>query len=180
MVNKHTLHCHPSPSELISRIHPLIFLIFLWTQRGLISPEYFLNFFLKLVYPTMVAEKFHIYGVKITGKYIFESKNLNLFILSPSKAFPQLFIITMPGRRKLSILPKQRFLKIYFSLVERREDYGAEKMTKIKLARELVTSFDKFHHFSTFTFLVSVLLYMLKCEGSLTSLIFTKNYCTQE
>ena len=40
---------------------------------------------------------------------------------------------------------KQRFL--YFSLAQREEDYGAEKITKIKLARVLVTSFDKFYHF---------------------------------
>ena len=34
-----------------------------------------------------------------------------------------------------------------FSSLEREEDYGAEKMTKIKFARVLVTSFDKFYHF---------------------------------
>ena len=30
----------------------------------------------------MVAEKFQIYSVKITGKYICESKKLNLFIFT--------------------------------------------------------------------------------------------------
>ena len=43
MVNKHTVDYHPSPSRLISRIHPLIFLL---TPKGFISPESFLNFFL--------------------------------------------------------------------------------------------------------------------------------------
>ena len=62
-----------------------------------------------------------------------------------SENLPQVFIITTPGRRKLPISPKQRFL--YFSSPEREEDYGAEKMTKIKFARVLVTSFDKFYHF---------------------------------
>ena len=32
----------PSPSELTSRIHALIFL---WTPKGFISPEYFRSFF---------------------------------------------------------------------------------------------------------------------------------------
>ena len=36
---------HPSPSELTSRTHPVIFL---WTPKGFISPEYFLNFFSNL------------------------------------------------------------------------------------------------------------------------------------
>ena len=41
MVNEHTIYYHPSPSELTSRIHALIFL---WTPKGFISKEYFLNF----------------------------------------------------------------------------------------------------------------------------------------
>ena len=65
-----------------------------------------------------------------------------------SKNVPQVTIITTPGRRKLTIPPKKRFL--YFSSAEREEDYGAEKMTKIKLARVLVTSFDKFYHFCSY------------------------------
>ena len=35
----------------------------------------FPEFFLKPVYPTMIAEKYQIYGVKITERYICESKN---------------------------------------------------------------------------------------------------------
>ena len=53
-----------------------------------------------------------------------------------------------PGRRKLPIPSEQRFLNVYFSTVERgwREDYGVEKITKIKPTRILVTNFAKFHH----------------------------------
>ena len=36
IVNKHTVDYHPSPSQLISRIHTLIFL---WNPMGFISPE---------------------------------------------------------------------------------------------------------------------------------------------
>ena len=40
--NKHTVDYLPSPSKLTSRIHPLIFL---WTPKRFISPEYFLKFY---------------------------------------------------------------------------------------------------------------------------------------
>ena len=45
----------------------------------------------------MVVEKFPIYGVKISGKYICESKNLICsFAHVPSKTLPKIFIITLP------------------------------------------------------------------------------------
>ena len=65
MANEHTVVYHFSPSKLTSKIH---LLIFLWTPKGFISPEYLLNFFLKPVYPTIVAETFQICSVKLTGK----------------------------------------------------------------------------------------------------------------
>ena len=37
---QNTVDYHPSPSQLISRIHPLIFL---WTHNGFVSPKSFLN-----------------------------------------------------------------------------------------------------------------------------------------
>ena len=113
MVKKHTADCHPSPSELTSRIHPLIFL---WTPKGCIYPI-FLEFFLKPGYPTKVVEKFQILGVKITGKYICELKSwICLFLLmSPSKILPQILIITTPGWRKLPISPQTMFfLNLFF------------------------------------------------------------------
>ena len=79
----------------------------------------FLEFFLKPVYPTMVAKKFQIHGVKITGKYICESKKKTFLLLPPSRTLPLVFIITIPGRRKLPTPPKQSFLKIYFSPAKR-------------------------------------------------------------
>ena len=48
MVNKHTVDYHPIPSQLISRIHPLIFL---WTPKGFMSPEFSLISFLDLHIP---------------------------------------------------------------------------------------------------------------------------------
>ena len=96
----------------------------------------------------MVAEKFQIYSVKITGKYICESKKLNLFIFThtlkqtPLPPPPPCFYHYSPGRRKLTILPEDLF---FHSKKGKGENYAVEKNTKIKPKRVLVTSFDKFH-----------------------------------
>ena len=63
IVNKHTVNYHPSPSQLISRIHTLIFL---WTPKGFISLESFLNFFLNLNIPPWLQKSF-TFAVKITA-----------------------------------------------------------------------------------------------------------------
>ena len=53
MVNKHTVVYHPSPSQLTSRIYPVIFLS---THKGF---RVFLDFFFpKHAYSTMIAEQF--------------------------------------------------------------------------------------------------------------------------
>ena len=80
-VNKHTVNYHPSPSQLISRIHPLMFL---WTPKAFI--RIFLELFPKLVYSTMVAEKFQIYGVRITANTFVSQKIESLHFYS----WPQL------------------------------------------------------------------------------------------
>ena len=80
-----------------------------------------------------------------------------------------------------SFSPNSVFYKSIFPQPKWGEGYGAEKIIKLKLVRVLVTRFDKFHHFTTFTFLVSVLKChsldssMLKC-----SLTFTKKNSVQE
>ena len=94
MLNEHTVDYQPSPLELTSRIQPLIFL---WTSKGFISQEYFLNFS-----QTCISHhgcgKFQILGVKITGKYICELKNLICLslLMYPNKTLPQVVIITTP------------------------------------------------------------------------------------
>ena len=55
MGNKHTVNYHPSPSQLTSRIQPLIFL---QTLKGVYLSIIFLEFFLKPVYPIVDVEKF--------------------------------------------------------------------------------------------------------------------------
>ena len=135
-------------------------------------PRIFLEFFPKRVYSTIVAEKFQIYSVKITGTYICESKHwiCSFLLMPPRKTLPQVFII-IPQAEGTA------FLKIFFLSGKRGKNYGVTKIAKIKRRRVLITSCDKFHHlciFATFKVLVYLLLCqnlassMLKCEGSLT------------
>ena len=67
------------------------------------------------------------------------------------------FYSSPQAERNYPFIPNSVFSRSIFSPEEGGgEDYGFEKMTKTKPTRVLVTSFDKFHHFCTFTFLVSV------------------------
>ena len=125
---KHTVDYHPSPPRLISRILPLVFL---WTPKGFISRESFLNLFLNLHIPPWLR-KFQIYSVKTTGKYISESKNwISLFLfMHPSKTLPQVFIIIPRAEENCSFLPDSVFWR-YLLCRTRGEDYRIEKITKI-------------------------------------------------
>ena len=70
---------------------------FLWMPKGFISPaRVFLEFSPKPVYSTMVAEKFQIYSVKITGNTLVSQK-LNLFNCTHASKqnHLQLFIIIL-------------------------------------------------------------------------------------
>ena len=96
----------------------------------------------------MVAEKFQIYRVKITASTFVNQKieSAHFYSFPQAKLSPQIFIITTPGRRKLHIFPNTKCSENLLFPNGEGEDYGAENMTKIKLARVLVTSSDKFHH----------------------------------
>ena len=78
MVHKYAVDYHPSPSQLISRMYPLIFL---WTPKGFISPESFLNFFLNLYIPPWLRKsfKFRVLGLLQIHLWL---KKLNLFIFT--------------------------------------------------------------------------------------------------
>ena len=62
MVNEYIVDYHRSSSELTSRIHPVIFL---WTPKWFVSPEYFLNIFSQTCISTMIAEMVQIFKFKI-------------------------------------------------------------------------------------------------------------------
>ena len=108
-------------------------IIFLWTPKGFISPESFLNFLLNLYIPPQI----HLWVKKL---------NLLNFTHAPKQNFPPGFYHYPSGRRKLPIPPEQHFLNIYFPEKNkggeggkgeggegrrRGEDYVAEKITKI-------------------------------------------------
>ena len=62
MVNKLTVNYHPSPSQLIPRIHTLIFLR---TPEGFIFPKSFLNFFLNLYIPPWLRKSLEIIMLRL-------------------------------------------------------------------------------------------------------------------
>ena len=133
MINELTIDYNPSPWELTSRIHPLIFLWRLWRT--------FLESFFKLLYTTMVVEIFQIYCVKITWRYIFESRNwIYSFLVMPlNKTLPQ-------NRKKLPILPKQHFLKIYFSPSRKRGRLCSWKNDQNCTCKSImIINFDKYY-----------------------------------
>ena len=71
MVNKHTADYHPSPSQVTSRINPLIFL---WTTKGFISPESFLNFFLNLYIPPWLQKSFKFMVLRLLANIFVSQK----------------------------------------------------------------------------------------------------------
>ena len=88
----------------------------------------------------MVAEKFQIYSVKITGK------KLNLFIFKSPQAKLSPWLSLPPRQKKITHPSQQRFLKTIFPQQKEGEDYGVGKITKIKPTRAFATSFDELHH----------------------------------
>ena len=113
MLNEHTVDYHPSPSELTSRIHPLIFL---WTPKEFSSLKYILNFFSNLYIPPWLRKSFKFTVlILLENTFVSQKKGISSFLIIPqSKTLPQVLIITSPGRRKLPISPEQRFFENLF------------------------------------------------------------------
>ena len=110
IVNKHTVDYHPSLSQLISRIHTLIFL---WTPKGFISPRIFLDFFPKPVYST-IMEKFQIYSVRITAN-TFMSIKLNLFNFTHASKRNSPHVSSLSSSQtRIAHFSRVAFLKIFF------------------------------------------------------------------
>ena len=107
MVNGHTVYYHPSPSELTSRIH---LLIFLWTPKGFtFSPECFFNFF-KPVFRTMEAKNFKFMVLRLLEKACVTKKVESVHFTYVSKQKSPLgfchYLLQEEGRRKLTISAK--------------------------------------------------------------------------
>ena len=91
MVNKHTVDYHSSPSQLTSRIHPVIIL---WTPRGFISSESFLNFFLSLYIPSWLRKSFEYMVLRLLANRFISQKieSLHFYSCSQAKLSSRFFI----------------------------------------------------------------------------------------
>ena len=129
MVNKNTVDYYPNPYHLVSRMHTLIFL---YTPEGFISPEYFLDFFPKPAYSTLVAKKFQIYSVKITAN-IFVSQKIESvhFNSCPWAKFSPKFLLLSPRQTGIAHSSRTAFFEDIFSWGERRRGLWSWKNTKI-------------------------------------------------
>ena len=128
MIDWHTVDYHPT--YLPSRVRLLIFL---------------------------VAEKFHIHGVKITEKYTVSQKIEFVYFCScPQVTAPPPGSYHYHSRQEeITHFSQTMLFENLFFPAESGKDYEAEKMTKIKL----VTGLDKSHHLCNLFTLFSVLLY---------------------
>ena len=103
MINKNIVDYHPSPSQLISMIHTLIYL---WTRKGFISPESFLKLFLNLHTPTWLRKSFKFIVLRLLANTFVSQKikSVHFYSCPQAKLFP----------RQIPMPPEQRFLKIFF------------------------------------------------------------------
>ena len=158
-----------------------LYVVFLWISNpifyGFIFPDYFLNIFSYLYIPLCLRKSFKFMVLRLLENAFVSQKieSVNFHSCVQAKLpLMKVLIITTPGRSKLLISSEQHISKICFSPAEKGKAYGAEKMSKINFARELVTCFNEFHHICHlnifgFCFVVPYKLdsSMLKCEGSL-------------
>ena len=154
-VNKHTVNYLPSTSQLTSRI----FLVkFMWTTTGFISPE-FLNFSLNLYIPPWLRKNFKLMVLRLLANTFVSQKSESVhFYPCLQVKLSRRFYHYPLGRRKLPTPPGQRFLKIYFFPSRKGgEDYGVEKVIKIKPTRNWSHILINSTIFATFTYLVTVL-----------------------
>ena len=135
MVNNRTVDYHPSPSQLISKIHPLIFL---WTPKGFISPESFLKFFLNLYFSPWLQKSFKFIVLRLLGNTFVSQKieSVHFYSRPKTKLSPR-FLSLSPRQKEIAHSSRTAFSEDIFSSGERGggggggEDYGVEKNTKI-------------------------------------------------
>ena len=120
MVNKHTVNYNPSPSQLTSRIHPLIVLC---TPKGFISPESFSNFFLNLHIPPWLQKCFKFMANTFVSQKI---KSVHFYSYPQAKLSPR--VLSLPPRQKeITNSFRAAFSEDpFFPQQKGEEDYGVE------------------------------------------------------
>ena len=179
LINKHTVDYHPSPSQLISRIQPPIFL---WTPKGFIYPESFSDFFLKLYIPPWLWESFRFMLLSLLANTFvsqkIESAQFYSFFIALKQNSPSGFYHHHPqAEGNYPFLPNNVFWR-YFFLSRKGGGVGRwlwlKKFPKLNLRGYWSQVSINPTILATFTFLIHILLChnlassMLKCEGSLT------------
>ena len=153
MLNKHVVNYNPSPSEFTSRIEPLIFL---WIPKRFISPEYFFIFFSNLYIPARLKKKkkclkFMVLRLLENRFASQRTESVYFYWYPQAKHSPRFLSSLLQVEVNYSSPPNKVFWKSIFPRSD-GEDYGAENITKIKLSKMLVTSFDIFHHLQPLRF----------------------------
>ena len=93
----------------------LSIIIFLWTSKGFISPESFLNFLLNLYISPWLRKSLKFIVLRLLQIHLWVKKlNLFNFTHAPMQNSPPSFDHYPPGRRELPIPPERHFLKIFF------------------------------------------------------------------
>ena len=173
MVNKHTVDYHPSPSQLISRIHPLIFL---WTPKGHISLESFLNFFLNLYIPLWLRKSFKFIVLRLLQIHLWVKKlNLLDFTHAPQAKLSSRFL-SLPPRQTGTVLSSRTafFEDIFFPEEKGWRGWGLWSWKNYQnWQRYRSQVLINFTIFATFPFLVYVLLCNNLASCNLTNKIFS-------
>ena len=160
IVNGNTVVYHPLPSELTSRIHPLILL---WTPKEFISQEYLMSFFLNLNIPPRLRKSFKSVVLRLPEN-TFMSQNLfilNLFIFNHvfKQNSPPGSYYHIPCWRKLpNAVELHFFWKSIFFKQKGGRIMELKKWPKLSLRRYWLQVLVNSTIFATFTFLVSFLL----------------------
>ena len=105
----------------IKQIHcQLPIIIFLWTPKGFIFPESFVNVLLNLYIPPWLRKSFKFIMLRLLQTHLWVKKlNLFDFTHAPKQNSPPRFYHYSPGRRELPIPSRTAFSKDIFSWAER-------------------------------------------------------------
>ena len=131
IANYHTVHCHPSPSGLTSRIHRLVSVAPL---KFYFSPQNFWFFVKTAIYPTIVGKNFNFLVFILMEKAfgIWKSKKWRRkFYASPMQNSPPGSYHHLPGRGNSLIPPRSIFSKIYPPAERGEETMGINSIWNI-------------------------------------------------
>ena len=107
-------------------------IIFLWTPKGFISPESFLNFLLNLYIPPWLPKSFKFIVLRLLQIHLWVKKlNLFNFTHAPKQNSPPGFDHYPPADGNCPFHQNSIFWRYFFPSRKRGEDYVVEKITKI-------------------------------------------------